>query len=72
MMAIVNGLILAVGMFACIALVVCGTALAVLVLFRNDPRDYIGERTWSILPFALCVTLAILGLALTKWAMTVL
>ena len=68
---IIDKSILYIALYSALMLVICGSVLACLILFRKDPFDFVGPRVWALIAIALTSGLAILGLALAKWAIRV-
>lgn len=69
-MELLNNLIIIIGVFACGTLVVAGAVIGFAIAFQS--RWDFSDRWYALLPMALGSGLAILGLALAKWAIAVL
>ncbi len=69
-MTILNALIVILGLGCALGCFASGTALGFLIMLKPN-QDY-QDRFWGLIPFGVGSALAILGLALAKWAIWVI
>ena len=69
-MQILNDLIVLIGVFAAGTLMLTGTIVGIAIAFR--PNWEMSDRWMALAPMAVASALSILGLALAKWAISIL